>query len=277
MFRDATRRGAAAGVKVISMRRLVVLSIALAAPPALAQPCRPSTPAPLPANMVWAATIEARNSALAGKTLIIETHSKLIALDVESGRMQWAVDIGHHDASGHTDPMVVAHGHAFVDLGRELLIVSVADGQQLVRAKLPQWMRMLEGPPLIAVANNALVLGSTLYALDDDGKVRASRMTRSVEELWLADETAVVRMSRNTTDDGTEPNVVAAFRASDLAPLWTFRASGADLQQIGGHWFIGDTPWSSMRRSRTSPRATVSASTIPPPAGRDGASIFRSA
>jgi PQQ-like domain len=234
--------------KLAIMRRLVFLAIVLVAPPVLAQPCRPSAPASFPANIVWSADIVAVDSALAGKTLIVETRQKLIALDVESGRTQWEVDIAHHDATGRTDPMVVAHGRVFVDLGRELLVVSVAGGRQLVRAKLPQWTRMLKGPPLIAVANNAPVLGSTLYALDDEGRIRARRMTRYVEELWLAGEIVVVRMSRNPTDDGTQPNVVAAFRASDLAPLWSFGAKSADLQQIGGHWYIGDTPWSPMRR-----------------------------
>jgi hypothetical protein len=100
---------------------------------------------------------------------------------------------------------------------------------------------------MIAVANNSPRLGSTLFALDDDGRIRAQRIVRNVEELWLAGQTIIARTTRNLNDEAPEMNVVAAFRASDLALLWEFRSKGADVQQIDGRWCVGDTPWSPMR------------------------------
>jgi hypothetical protein len=191
--------------------------------------------------------VPAVDAALAGDTLIIETKSNIVAIDASSGVKRWTISIVHSDASGRTDPMVVTHGRVFVNLGRELRIAALSDGRLISTAKLPRWMRMPEGPPLIGVADNSPQLGSTLFALDDDGRIRAQRIVRNVEELWLDGQTVMARMTRNVYNEAPEMYVVAAFRASDLSLRWQFRAKGADLQKIDGRWYIGDTSWSPMR------------------------------
>ncbi|HEV7572986.1 MAG TPA: PQQ-binding-like beta-propeller repeat protein [Thermoanaerobaculia bacterium] len=212
-----------------------------------AQPCKPVALNPSPAAIVWTVPVAAFDAALAGDTLVIETKSNIVAVDAASGVKRWESSIVHADASGRTDPMVVTNGRVFVSLGRELRILAMADGRPLRNVRMPLWIRMLTGPPLIAVANNSPRLGSTLFALDDDGRIRAQRIVRDIEEIWLTGQTVIARMTRNIYNEAPEMNVVAAFRASDLALLWQFRAKGAALQQIDGRWYVGDTAWSPMR------------------------------
>jgi hypothetical protein len=232
---------------MLGMRAILCVGCCLLASAVLAQPCKPVSFEQSPATVVWTVPVKATNVALAGDLVVVETSSAVMALDSSSGTKRWETSIAHANAAGRSDPMVVTHGRVFVNLGRELRIIALADGHILKNTAMPRWIRMLQGPPLIAVANNAPQLGSTLFALDDDGRIRAQRITRNVEELWLADETIVARMTRNTYNEAPEMNVVAAFRASDLSLLWQFRADGADLQQIDGRWYIGDTSWSPMR------------------------------
>jgi len=227
--------------------RAILIVICLIALPLLAQPCKPIAFEPLPAAIVWTTPAPAFDAALVGDTLVVETKSSIVAIDARSGVKRWTTNIIHADAAGRTDPMVVTHGRVFVNLGRELRIVPLSDGRLISTVKLPRSLRMLEGPPLIGVADNSPQLGSTLFALDDDGRIRAQRIVRNVEELWLDGETVIARMTRNLYDEAPEMNVVAAFRTSDLALLGQFRAKGADLQKIDGRWYIGDTPWSPMR------------------------------
>lgn len=229
------------------MRATLCVAWCLLASTVLAQPCKPVAFEQSPATVVWTVPVKATDVALAGNLVLVETSSAVMALDASSGAKRWETSMAHADATGRADPMVVIHGRVFVNLGRELRIVALADGHILKNAAMPRWMRMLQGPPLIAVANNAPQLGSTLFALDDDGRIRAQRITRNVEKLWLAGETIVARMTRNIYNEAREMNVVAAFRASDLSLLWQFRADGADLQQIDGRWYIGDASWSPMR------------------------------
>jgi hypothetical protein len=229
------------------MRTALPVAALLLATSLAAQPCKPIGFSQSPAAIVWTVPVAAFDAALAGDTLVIETKSNIVAVDAASGVKRWETSIVYADASGRTDPMVVTNSRVFVSLGRELRILALADGRVLRNVPMPLWIRMLTGPPLIAVANNSPRLGSTLFALDDDGRIRAQRIIRNVEEIWLAGQTVIARMTRNLYNEAPEMNVVAAFRASDLAVLWQFRAKGADLQQIDGRWYLGDTPWSPMR------------------------------
>jgi hypothetical protein len=229
------------------MRAILCVAGWMLASAALAQPCKPVSFEQAPATIVWSTPVQAVDAALAGDVLVVETPSAVMALNASSGTKRWQVSVAHTDASGRTDPMVVTNGRVFVNLGRVIRIIALADGLTLKDAAMPRWMRMLVGPPLIAVANNAPQVGSTLFALDDNGRIRAQRITRNVEELWFAGEIVVARMSRNIYNEAPEANVIAAFRASDLTLLWQFRARGADLQHVNGRWYIGSTPWSPMR------------------------------
>jgi hypothetical protein len=229
------------------MRTALPVAALLLATSLAAQPCKPVGFSQSPAAIVWTVPVAAFDAALAGDTLVIETKSDIVAVDTNSGAKRWATSIAHADSSGRVEPIVVTKGCVFVNVGRELRIVSLADGHVIRSVPMPRWMRMLEGPPLIGVADNAPRLGSTLFAFDDDGRIRAQRIVRNVEELWLDGQTVIARLTRNRYNEAPEMNVVAAFRASDLALLWQFRAKGADLQQIDGRWYLGDTPWSPMR------------------------------
>jgi hypothetical protein len=234
-------------LNVTPMRTALPLAALMIATSLSAQPCKPVVYSQSAAEIVWTVPVAAFDAALAGDTLVIETKSNIVAVDAASGVKRWETSIIHADASGRTDPMVVTNGRVFVSLGRELRILALADGRVLRDVPMPLWTRMLYGPPLIAVANNSPRLGSTLFALDGDGRIRAQRIVRNVEDLWIDGQTVISRLTRNLYNEAPEMNVVAAFRASDLALLWQFRAKGADVQQIDGRWYIGDTPWSPMR------------------------------
>ena len=209
-------------------------------------PCKPVAMKPTPAKVVWTLKSDVKDARLAGGKLILELQRHVRAVDPATGTILWERSIAHASASGRTEPMVVAADRIYVALGSELLVLSLRDGTLLSRVAMPRWIRMLEGPPLIAVANNEPMLGSTMYALDENGRVRARRLTRRVEAMWFADDVVIARLTRNQSDEGSELKHVAAFRARDLQPLWSFRMDGGELQQIGGRWYVGDTQWDDM-------------------------------
>lgn len=223
---------------------MIVASLLAAS--AVIAPCKPVAYPAVPATIVWRDPSAASDSVLVDGTLVMQTKTHLRALDAVSGRVRWETLVARGGSEWKTD-LVVSGGRLFVNRGEELLIVAVSDGRDLARVRTPRWFQLLKGPPLIAVSRNEPVLGSTLYALDEDGSVRAKRMVRRVDALWVIGDTVVAKLGRNSELDGPEPHLVSAFRSQDLTPLWSFGAGGADLQEIGGRWYIGDTPWSDMR------------------------------
>lgn len=230
------------------MTRCAALALLLCVPTLeAAEPCVAMNLTPVPATIVWKMLIDVRDAKPAGDLIVVETRSRILGVSSMTGATSWDAPLAHSEDTFRTDPMVVLQDRVAVALGQEILFVSTRDGKTLARAVMPRWVRMLAGPPLIAVVNNDPRLGSTLYALDGDGRIHARMITRNVEEMWIADGRVIARTVRNIAAEAPEYNVVAAFSASDLTPLWKFRSNGADLQQIAGRWYIGATPWSPMR------------------------------
>lgn len=179
------------------MRTALPFAALLLATSLSAQPCKPVVFSQSAAAIVWTVPIAAFDAALAADTLVIETKSDIVAVDANSGARRWTTSIAHKGASGRVDPMVVTNGRVFINLGPEMRIIGLRDGDVITSVPMPRWIRVLEGPPLVGVADNAPRLGSTLFALDDDGGIRAQRIVRNVEEIWLAGQTIIARMTRN--------------------------------------------------------------------------------
>ena len=209
-------------------------------------PCTPVAVKPEPAELVWTARENLRAWGLSGDALIIQAPPRIVAFDLATGVKRWETPFPRPDARPEW-PMVVASDRVYLAVGSTLTILSAKDGTVVDRRQLPPGIHQLEGPPLLAIARNEPRLGSTLFSLDRNGRVRARAITPIVEEVWLLGDLVLVRTLRSTLDEAPETHSLIAFEASRLRRLWRLRLGGADLQQIGGRWYVGDTPWSAMR------------------------------
>ena len=213
-------------------------------------PCKPVAFPSVPAKVVWSdRKSDTLNSVLAGKTLIVQRRSHLRALDAATGALRWEAAL---PPGGPIWPIlpVVSGDRLFAVRERELLVIALDNGRVIARTTMPRVIYILGGPPVIAVAKNEPMLGSTLYALDAEGRIRRRRTVRMVHDLWIAGDVIVAELNPNTRDEVREvPQyaIAGGFRADNLKPLWSFGANGVNLQQIGGRWYIGETQWSEMR------------------------------
>jgi len=200
-------------------------------------PFSPVDVKPQPAQVVWRSDVMPQASAMAGDTLILATGSRVVALDAATGATKWEVLTKGNQIVVDGDRVVIGGSD-------EVVIIALHDGRVLFRRAMPEATNFLKGLPLVAASNG---WPSHIYLLDRDGAVRAKRIVRHIESMWIADGTIVVSSTANAgLSEG--PTVVAGFSTTDLAPLWKFNAFNAELQKIAGRWYFGATPIADMFR-----------------------------
>ncbi len=213
-----------------------VLSAGVLAASALPQASWPDASPPV---VHWSTAIPAKDVQHRNNLVIVLGKGRLIALDADTGTALWARAVGNAASPRLVDPMLLLDGRVVLSIGNRLLILSADTGaEKAVTTLFGGSIRLLAGPPLVAVADWRLV-GSVLLRIDEGtGTILARRRQSLVDEIWLRDHVLLSRAWRAALPGASQSHSLTALSPSTLQVLWRLRASFPRLHEIDDAPFV---------------------------------------
>lgn len=208
------------------------------------QPCRAIALQYTPARIQWRLRMAVWSMRLAGKIVVAQNSQGLSAVEPWSGRVLWSrplkrsIELIERRIVAAEEYAILTDRVAVID-EPNLVLLDIRSGKEIRRVHFDRPVRSVAGPHLIAVTDRRP--GSTLYALDDDGSIRARRLVRTIHELDEWGDVVTGRLDGSLNDPQFK---VAGFDAHTLEPLWIGVGGSSELhiEEIGGRPHYRDGP-----------------------------------